>query len=57
MCSSDLINFLIIAATLFVVVQSYEKLRNMRSKEEKAADPTELDVLLEIRDALAQRQG
>jgi len=51
------INFLIIAATLFVVVQSYEKLRTLRSKEEKAADPTELDVLLEIRDALAQRQG
>ena len=51
------INFLIIAATLFVVVQSYEKLRNMRSKDEKAADPTELDVLLEIRDALNQRQG
>ena len=51
------VNLLIIAATLFVVVQSYEKLRNMRSKEEKAADPTELDVLLEIRDALAQRQG
>ena len=51
------INFLIIAATLFVVVQSYERLRSMRSKEEKAADPTELDVLIEIRDALAQRQG
>ncbi|MFM7271478.1 MAG: large conductance mechanosensitive channel protein MscL [Actinomycetes bacterium] len=51
------INFLIIAATLFVIVQSYEKLRNMRSSEEKAADPTELDVLIEIRDSLAQRQG
>lgn len=51
------INFAIIAATLFVVVQAYEKLRNLRSPAEKAADPTELDVLIEIRDSLAQRQG
>lgn len=51
------INFMIIAATLFVVVQAYEKLRNLRSPAEKAADPTELDVLIEIRDSLAQRQG
>jgi large conductance mechanosensitive channel len=51
------INFLIIAATLFVVVRAYEKLRNLRSQEEKAADPTELDVLLEIRDALNRRDA
>lgn len=48
------LNFLIIAATLFVVVQAYEKLRNFRSPEEQAADPTELEVLTEIRDLLRQ---
>jgi large conductance mechanosensitive channel len=52
-----IINFLIIAATLFVIVRAYEKLRDMRSPAEKAADPTELDVLTEIRDLLAQQQS
>ena len=47
------INFLIIATTLFVVVRTYEALRAMRSPAEKAEDPTELDVLTEIRDLLA----
>lgn len=51
------INFLIIAATLFVVVRSYEKLRTLRSPDDRAADPTELDVLLEIRDALNRREA
>jgi large conductance mechanosensitive channel len=50
------INFLIIAATLFVIVRAYEKLRSMRSPAEKAEDPTELDMLTEIRDLLAQQQ-
>ena len=47
------INFLIIAATLFVIVRTYEALRDRRSPAEKAEDPTELDVLTEIRDLLA----
>lgn len=50
------INFLIIGATLFVVVKTYEKLRSLRSAAEKAADPTELDVLAEIRDLLRDQQ-
>lgn len=49
------LSFLIIAATLFVVVQAYEKLRSFRSAEEQAADPTELELLTEIRDLLRQR--
>lgn len=47
-----LLNFLIIAATLFVVVQAYEKLRSFRSAEDQEADPTEIEVLTEIRDLL-----
>ena len=50
-----LINFLIVAATLFVVVKVYEAMKARRSPAEKAEDPTELDVLTEIRDLLASR--
>src|SRR4051794_9403034 len=50
------INFVIIALTLFVIVRAYEKLRSLRSPAEKDADPTELDVLTEIRDLLARNQ-
>jgi large conductance mechanosensitive channel len=49
-----IVNFLIIAATLFVVVRVYQSLRDRRSAAEKAADPTELEVLIEIRELLAQ---
>jgi large conductance mechanosensitive channel len=51
------INFLIIAATLFVIVRTYEALRDRRSPAEKVEDPTELDVLTEIRDLLATTRG
>lgn len=53
-----LINFAIIGATLFVIVKVYEKMKSMRSPAEKAEDPSELDVLTEIRDLLrSQQQG
>ena len=52
---NSVLNFLIIAVTLFVVVQAYEKLRIFRSAEDQAADPTELELLTEIRDLLRQR--
>jgi large conductance mechanosensitive channel len=51
------VNFLIIAATLFVVMRAYEALKERRSPAEKQADPTQLDVLTEIRDLLAQGRG
>lgn len=51
-----IINFLIISATLFVIVRVYEKMRTMRSPAEKAEDPSEIEVLLEIRDALQRQQ-
>jgi large conductance mechanosensitive channel len=50
-----LINFLIVGATLFVIVKAYEHLKSMRSPAEKAADPSELDVLVEIRELLRNR--
>jgi large conductance mechanosensitive channel len=50
-----IINFAIIAATLFVIVKVYETMKERRSPAEKAEDPTELDVLTEIRDLLASR--
>jgi len=51
------INFVIIAATLFVVMQAYDALKARRSPAEKAEDPTELEVLTEIRDLLAANRA
>ncbi len=48
-----LINFLLIAAALFVIVKSYEKLQERRGRQVEAATPTDEVVLLtEIRDSL-----
>ncbi len=52
-----IISFVIIGAVLFVIVEAYERAKSMRSKEEVAEDPTELDVLTEIRDLLAQQRS
>ena len=49
------ISFVIIGATLFVIVKTYEKMKSMRSAEEKAEDPSETDLLVEIRDLLKER--
>ena len=50
---SAVVNFLIVAAALFVVLKAATKL--MREQEEEAG-PTEVELLTEIRDALrAQR--
>jgi large conductance mechanosensitive channel len=50
---SAVVNFLIVAAALFVVIKAATKL--MRQQEEEAG-PTEVELLTEIRDALrAQR--
>ena len=51
-----LLNFLIIGVTLFVVVKVYERLKRLRSPAEKAADPSELEVLTEIRDLLRSQR-
>ncbi len=53
---SVLINFLIVGATLFVIVKAYEKLKSLRSPAEKEADPSEIDVLVEIRELLRNQQ-
>jgi len=53
-----IINFLIIAATLFVIVQVYERLKALRTPADKAEDPSEVELLGEIRDLLrAQQRG
>jgi large conductance mechanosensitive channel len=54
---SALVNFVIIGATLFVIVRVYETMKNLRSPAEKAEDPSELDVLTEIRDLLRAQRG
>jgi large conductance mechanosensitive channel len=55
-----LINFLIIAATLFVVIKSFEQLQKRRKNagEDVAEDKSDEVVLLgEIRDLLSERQA
>ena len=52
-----LVNFLIIAFVLFVIVQAAEKLQNLRSQADKEEDPSEVDLLVEIRDLLRQRSA
>ena len=56
-----IINFLIIAWVVFMLVKSVNKAKEAAAKEEEAAEeaapagPTELDLLTEIRDALAKK--
>ena len=45
------INFLIVALVLFLVVKAYNRFK----KEEEAAGPTEVELLIQIRDELAHR--
>lgn len=47
------INFLILAFIIFLLVRWASRL--MRSKEDAAGGPTEVDILLEIRDELRKR--
>ena len=54
-----IINFLIIAFVVFMLVRYVNKIKDATTKAEEAAPeepkgPTELEVLLEIRDALAK---
>lgn len=51
------INFLIIAWVVFLIVKAVNKLKDATAKKEAAAEaapagPSELDILMEIRDAL-----
>ena len=45
------INFVIVAFILFMVVKAYNRFK----KEEEAAGPTEVELLMQIRDELARR--
>ncbi|MGB0960705.1 MAG: large conductance mechanosensitive channel protein MscL [Halocynthiibacter sp.] len=56
-----ILNFLIIAFVVFMLVRSVNKAKDAAAKEEEAAaeeapkGPSELDLLVEIRDALAKK--
>lgn len=47
-----LIAFLLVAIALFLVIKAMNKLKRKEEKEEKPKGPTEIDVLMEIRDSL-----
>jgi large conductance mechanosensitive channel len=49
-----IVNFVLIAFALFLVVKAFN---TFRRKEEAAPQSTEKDVLLEIRDLLAEQRG
>ncbi len=55
---NSVINFLIIAFVVFMLVRYVNKVKDMAVKKEEVAEapagPTELDLLTEIRDALAK---
>ena len=51
------ISFVIIGATLFVIVKTYEKMKAMRSPAEKAEDPSEIELLTDIRNLLQQQRS
>ena len=53
-----LINFLIVAFVVFLVVKGINRAQNLRTKEEEEElEETEVELLVQIRDALVQRQG
>jgi large conductance mechanosensitive channel len=51
---TEIVNFVLIAFALFLVVKAFN---TFRRKEEPEPDSTEKDVLIEIRDLLAQQRG
>ncbi|MEO1555834.1 MAG: large conductance mechanosensitive channel protein MscL [Pseudomonadota bacterium] len=55
-----IINFLIIAFVVFMLVRNVNKIKDAAAKQEEAAEeapegPSELDILMEIRDSLAKQ--
>jgi large conductance mechanosensitive channel len=47
------INFVIVGFVLFLVVKAYDRVR----KEQEAAGPSEIELLTQIRDSLANRSA
>lgn len=50
-----IINFLIIAFIIFLVVKAVNKMKKPKAAEAAPAGPSEVELLTEIRDALAKR--
>jgi large conductance mechanosensitive channel len=55
---THLLNFIIIAAAVFVVIKTFEKLQHLRATEEPEPEPLTRseELLTEIRDSLQQAQ-
>ena len=53
------INFLLIALVLFIIVKFFNNLRRAKEdeEEEKTPDPTEIELLIEIRDLLKEKEN
>lgn len=56
---TQVVNFLLVAAAVyFCIVMPMNKLKERRQKEaEEAAEPTDVELLTEIRDLLSQQRG
>jgi large conductance mechanosensitive channel len=53
-----LINFLIVAAVMFLVVKGINTMQNLRTREEEEElEETEVELLAQIRDSLVNRQS
>ncbi len=54
---TTLVNFLIVALSVFIMIKTFEKLQNMRAQQEPEPEPLTRseELLTEIRDALAPR--
>jgi large conductance mechanosensitive channel len=50
---TQLLNFIIVAFAVFMVVKAYNK--SQKPEEEEESGPSEVDLLTEIRDSLANR--
>lgn len=53
---SAVINFLILAFIIFLLVRSANRLMTKQEEEAPAPGPSEVDLLIEIRDALRERK-
>lgn len=53
---SAVINFLILAFIIFLLVRSANRLMTKQEEEAPAPGPSEVDLLIEIRDALKERK-
>ncbi|MFP5487613.1 MAG: large conductance mechanosensitive channel protein MscL [Acidimicrobiia bacterium] len=49
------IDFVVVAFILFLIIKAYNRWKGVEPEEEAAPGPTEIDLLIEIRDSLRNR--